>query len=297
MDSHTAGIYGVLIAVVVVGVVGLYFTTMMANETEVVYVGAGYAPQQITAWTPPFYSKIASISKPFIVKGRGVTGLSAFRQGTASINTSKIFDLRMPKNIILCNATLFQDNDSAILYTCGDNVSFGGAIQCDDGSLGGTGNSITNPTTNNTCNSTQNNGAFLVCNHGSVGQLNATVLNITVANVTNYNIWLDNILYNGLDNDPSSGGYLKGCNGTCNNCNKTQADAGACDKSLNASVAPASVLECDFFDTSGQCVCECFSIHIDNLDDVHLLKSGETLEFVVKKTIETTSLNVSTQCT
>ena len=286
MDSHTVGIYGVLLAVVLVGVVGLYFTSMAGNETSVVYVGGGYQAPQVTAWTPPFYSKLAEISKPFMIRAKGITGLEFYRQGTATITCSNQSDLRMPKRLIVCNASLAQEWNSTILYTCGDNVSMGGLITCD---INGSGaNSQSYPTTASTCNATAaalnlqgGFGAFVVCNHGKVGQLNATLVNLTVGNITNYDdIHLDNILYNAVDNDPG-----KGCVGLCNNCNKTEADAGNCDKYLNTSLGNQSKLECDYFDTSGQCVCECFSIHIDDEDDLHALRNGETLEFVVEKRI------------
>ncbi len=299
MDSHTAGIYGVLLAVVAVGVVGLYFTTMMAGEPSVIYVGGANTPPTVTAYMPPFYAKIAEISKPFTVKGQGITGLSPYRTGTASINTSQTLDLRMPKYTILCNATLDQDNDTAELYTCGDNVSIGGRIDCD---YDGNGDSGTNPTNSTTCAGSPTTvsgpgtyGAFIVCNHGSTGQLNATLLNLTLGNVTNYNIYLDNILYNSIANDPTPGGYYKGCNGTCNKCGAPNTPT--CFKDMNTSGTYSnSVLECDFFDTSGQCICECFSIHITNEDDIHQLKNGESLEFVIMKKIEFTSLNASTDC-
>jgi hypothetical protein len=292
MDSHTVGIYGVLLAVVLVGVVGLYFTSMASNDTSVVYVGGGYQAPSVTAWTPPFYSKLASITKPFMIKGRGITGLSQARQGTATISSGTTWDLRMPKNTIVCTAQLYQDNDTVALYTCGDNVSIGGSLVCDDN---GTASSNNTPTTAATCNGTAakagsanyNFGAFVVCNMGQEGALNATLLNLTVGNATSSDTYLDNILYNAVDNDAN-----KGCIGVCNNCNKTQADAGACDTYSGQGVLP----ECDYFDTSGQCLCECFSIH-PNEDDIHRLKNGSAMEFVMRKSMSTTTINGSSQCT
>lgn len=294
MDSHTVGIYGVLLAVVMVGVVGLYFTSMASNETSVVYVGGGYEAPSVTAWTPPFYSKLASITKPFMVKGKGVTGLSQYRTGTAQINGTNVFDLRMPKYTIYCNATIWQDNDTATLYTCGDATSIGGGITCD-------GFSDTTPTTSATCNATPTYtsgagtyGSFVVCNHGSVGSLNATLLNITLANVTNYNLYLDDVIYNSINNDVYNGSQNKGCGGACNVC--PNGSVTNCWKSLNATLGNQTVQECKYFETSGQCLCECFSIHIDDEDDVHQLKNGAALEFVIKKEILTTGLTSPAGC-
>ncbi len=276
MDSHTAGIYGVLLAVVAVGVVGLYFTTMMAGEPSVIYVGGANTPPTVTAYMPPFYAKIAEISKPFTVRGYGITGMDTMKQGTGTINGSYMPDLRMPKNWIHCSAEILQGNDSATFYTCNDNASVGGTITCDNGGT-------TNYTT---CSSTQTDGAFLVCNHGQAMSLNATLTNLTLGNVTNYNIWLDDILYNAIDNDVVNGN-ITGCIDACNLCNKTSADAGNCDKSMNSTLGSNETIgECKFFDTSGQCVCECFSIHIDNEDDVHQLKNGAQLVFEIRKSVE-----------
>ena len=132
--------------------------------------------------------------------------------------------------------------------------------------------------------------AFLVCNHGSNGALNAQVMNITIGGINSSNITLDNIIYNSSDNDAG-----KGCTSNCSNC--PAPDTVGCFKDPKGILYPTNVTECDFFDTSGQCLCECFSIHITDPDDVHQLKSGKSLEFVVKKTILTTSLNSSADCT
>lgn len=268
MDSHTAGIYGVLLAVVAVGVVGLYFTTMMAGEPSVIYVGGGNTPQQVTAYMPPFYAKIAEIAKPFTVKGHGITGMDTMKQGTGTVNGSFQPDLRMPKNWIYCTAGIYQGNDTAVLYTCKDNASIGGYINCDN-------QQVTNSTTCNGTNNQQADGAFIVCNHGQGMSLNATLTNLTLGNVTNSNVYLDDILYNSIDNDPG-----KGCIDKCNLCNKTSADAGNCDKSVGTTIG-----ECKFFDTSGQCLCECFSIHVETLDEIHMLKNGEQLVFEIRKQV------------
>ena len=290
-DSHDVGVYGVLLAVIVVGAAGLYFTVSDSGQS-IIYVGAGNAPQ-ITAFTPPYYNDLQDVAKPFAIVGKGVTGLSTYYEGTATISLAQTFDLRMPKNTITCEADLFQDEDAAELYTCGDDVSVGGAIICDDGGAGGTGDSITNPTNGTTCSSSQNNGAFVVANHGSVGQLTAELLNITVDGVTAEDIVLGNTLYNCSDNDADTG-----CVGLCNNCNLVDAQAGDCDLDLNESTATSNVTtECQFLTTSGNCVCECFIINIDNVDTIHSLKSGNELEFIVKKTIETTTITDPSGCT
>ena len=293
VDSHHVMITAILLAVTVVGITGLYFTLTSSSGPNVVYLGGGPSYSGGSQALP--LSRSFAVPRPFSVYARGLTGLSTMQQGTATINTSQIFDLRMPKNLILCSAEIFQDFDMAWLYTCGDANNTGGTIDCDPGPFGGVNGSLITPTTNLTCNATLTNittanGAFVVCNAGSVGALDAKVINITIGGINASNITLDNIIYNSTSNDPG-----KGCVGLCNMCPFPDTDG--CFKDPKGILFPTNVTECKFFDTSGQCLCECFSIHITDPDDVHKLKSGETLEFVVKKTIVTTTLNSSADCT
>lgn len=300
-DSHHIMITAILAAVVVVGISGLYFSMNSNEGPSIVYLSSG--PTSSGSGSNSFYRPISqSFAKavPFAIKAHGITGLSSQQFGTATVNLTAQPDLRMPKNTILCTAQLFQDNDTAVLYTCGDVTSVGGSISCDPGgnatTLGGPGSSSSAATNATTCDGTndlsaiQANGAFLVCNHGATGELNAMVLNISIGNNSNTTIYLDNYIFNATDNDPGLG-----CVDDCNDC--PAADISTCLKDTNPlSVIPTNVTECEFFDTSGQCVCECFSIHIEDEDDVHLLKNGDTLEFVIKKTIISTTLNSSSEC-
>jgi hypothetical protein len=193
------------------------------------------------------------------------------------------FDLLMPKNKVNCEATVFQDNDSVVFYTCGDVASSGGMIECD---VNGTNSSITYPTNATTCDiGAPNNGAFLLINNGtSNASLYATVINITIGNVTALNVTLDNYLFDAVSSP--------GCNGTsCNNC--PAADTVGCFKDINnATSDPQTIQECDNF-LSGGAVCECFSIHIDDTDLIHEIKNGAPIEFSIKKTLDN---NASDPC-
>ncbi len=271
-DSHNTTIAGILLAVVVVGVAGLYFS-INAPTSTIIYTSSQGGPSQLS---------LADISQPFTIKGygqAGVTGLASMRSGTAQINLTSTLDLRMTKNAILCTAQIFQDNDTATLYTCGDRSNVNGTLICDDGGFGGTGNSISNPTTNVTCSTTQNNGAFVICNYGANATLTATVTNITIGGGNSTTgIHLDNIIYNASDTGVA-------CNGLCNNC--PFPDTTNCNKDTDPATGsiPQQITECEHFRTSGVCLCECFSIHITDPDTAHLLKNGDTLEFQIKKTV------------
>jgi len=283
MDSHTVGIYGVLLAVVLVGVVGLYFTSMASNETtSVVYVGGGYQAPQITAWTPPFFTKLAEVTKPFKIFGRGVTGLDFQQTGTGTIGSNRVFDLRMVKNSIACEATLLQNVSTITLYTCNNYASIGGNITCDGGNL----EDVTNETT---CDEEYAPGAFYICNMGAEGALNATLNSIQLDGVDTGNFTLYDYLYNSIANDAG-----KGCfdNGTydCNRCNADEAD---CEKT---DPVGTPIRECEFFDTSGQCLCECFGIFTDDEDTLHLLRNGSTLTFEITKTMWDNGFNGSADC-
>lgn len=182
--------------------------------------------------------------------------------------------LLMPKDTINCTATVFQDFDSVTLYTCGDNASIGGSIECDSN---GTASSATLPTNATTCDVNASNfGAFLLINNGSNATLNATLVNVTVGGVMDFNISIDNYIFDAVS--------TPGCNGTgCNNC--PAADTPGCFKDIdNTSATPDSVLECDNF-VAGGALCECFSIHISNPDTVHAMKNGKQIQFKVKKAV------------
>ncbi|MCX6708029.1 MAG: hypothetical protein NTW67_00050 [Candidatus Woesearchaeota archaeon] len=281
MDSHTVGIYGVLLAVVLVGVVGLYFTSMASNETtSVVYVGGGYNAPQITAWTPPFFTKLAEITKPFKVFGKGITGLDFQQTGTGTITNQRVFDLRMYKNSIACEAVLLQNVSDITLYTCNNYPSIGGNITCDGGDL----NNVTNAST---CSDEMNKGAFGICNMGAEGALNATLNSIQLDGVDTGNFTLYDYLYNDLDNDAGKGCFSNASR-ECNECNDGYED---CPKTVGTPIE-----ECDFFDTSGQCLCECFGIHTDDDDTLHLLRNGSTLTFEITKTMWNNGYNSSADC-
>jgi hypothetical protein len=299
VESHHVMVTAILMAVVVVGISGLYFTMGTGEGPSIVYLSSGptYSGASQGLYKP--LSQSFAQPRAFSVLGQGLTGLSVQRFGTASINTTAQPDLRMPKNSILCTAEIFQDNDTATFYTCGDQNASGGSIECDVGAFGGPGSSVTNQTNATNCVGTNAdptgasilaNGAFVVCNHGATGALNALAINISIAGANSSNITLDNYIFNATDNDAN-----KGCVGACNNC--PAADTTGCFKDPKGVLYSNNITECDFFDTSGQCLCECTSIHVTDDDDVHLLKNGDTLEFIVKKTIVSTSLNASSECT
>ena len=291
-DSHHVMVTTILMAVVVVGVAGLYFTLGSSSGPNVLYASGP------TISGPGVYQPLSqsfAAVKPFRISAKGLTGLSSQRFGTASINLSATPDLRMPKNVIYCEAELLQDEDIATLYTCGDTADVGGSIVCDVGDvLGGPGDSQSDPTDAASCDGTntpgiQANGAFVVCNHGAAGELNALVINATIGGVNSSNITFDNYLFNAIDNDANSG-----CISDCNEC--PNADTPGCFKDPLSVLYPNNVTECLYFDTSGQCVCECFSIHVTDEDDIHQLKNGETLEFIVKKTIVSTAFTSNADC-
>ncbi|VVB81788.1 Uncharacterised protein [uncultured archaeon] len=273
MDSHTVGIYGVLLAVVLVGVVGLYFTSMAGNETSVVYVGGGYSAPQITAWTPPFFSKLAEVTKPFRIIGRGITGMDTSQTGTGTITNQRVFDLRMMKSTIVCNATLEQNVSDIVLFTC-NQTGEGAGITCDEGAV----------TDAASCASTgANDGAFVIYNYGAEGALNATLNNMTLDGVTNTSIRIFDQLFNCTDNDAG-----KGCQPDCNNCKNTD----ECEKTI----AGGPITECKWFDTSGQCLCECFEILVNNEDVLHQLRNGSTIAFEITKTMYNNSYSSSADC-
>jgi len=269
VDSHNTLVAGILLAVVAVGIAGLYFTMSTPPGTVVV---TQYAQ------SPQSALRSFDFTKPFRIIGRGqVTGLESMQFGTATINTTPTFDLRMPKNTIVCDADLLQGEDELHLYTCGDKNSTGAVLTCDQGGI----------TNISTCSASQNDGAFLVSNNGQVGRLIATLTNVSIGGVQNQTqVLFDNIVYNCNSNNPIT---QNACNGTnCNNC--PAPDTSGCFKALPGHPFGGSitqnVTECDRFDTSGGCICECFSIHITNATIVHDLKNiGGALEFVVKKTI------------
>jgi len=283
-DSHHIMITAILAAVVVVGISGLYFSMNSSEGPSIVYLSSG---PTYSGASPGLYKPISqSFAKavPFKIRGQGITGLEVEQFGTAVITSNLTPDLRMPKNMILCEATLEQGEDMAWLYTCGDVNSTGGTLICDTGAPGGTGSSVDFPTNASTCNATitspdlGSNGAFVVCNAGYGGSLTAYMAGVQINDINNTNVSIDHYIFNSLQNDPGAG-----CIGSCNNC------PAADTLPLCGTTLGQNVTECDYFNTSGQCLCECFSIHIEDEDDVHLLKSGGTLEFLVKKVIEPAS--------
>jgi hypothetical protein len=183
--------------------------------------------------------------------------------------------IEMPKSTMTCAVTLYPNYDSAVLYTCGDVPSEGGTIACDTNSSGNS--SASDPTNASTCDiNAANFGAFLLTNNGTDALLNATVLNITVNNITNYELVLDNYIFDAVS--------APGCNGTlCNNC--PAANTTGCYKDINATSSdPDSVIECDRFNSGGG-LCECFSIHIDDDDIMHQLRNAGYIEFVISKAV------------
>ena len=275
MDSHTVGIYGVLLAVVLVGVVGLYFTSMTSNETtSVVYVGGGYNAPQITAWTPPFFTKLAEVTKTFKVFGKGITGMDATQTGTGTIINQRVFDLRMEKSTILCEAILDQNVSEITLYTCNQS-GIGADIDCDEGS-------VTNSTTCNGTLGNDNDGAFVIYNYGAEGAMNATLNNVTVDGVQNDSFVIYDQLFNCTDNDAG-----KGCNPVCNLCS----DNNDCAKTIGDTIT-----ECQWFDTSGQCLCECFALYTADEDLLHQLRNGSTVAFELTKTMWDNGFNSSADC-
>ncbi|VVB80857.1 Periplasmic copper-binding protein (NosD) [uncultured archaeon] len=190
-------------------------------------------------------------------------------------------NINMPKNTVNCTVTLDQNVSSVTLYTCGDVASIGGTIVCDTNSSGNS--SATNPTNASSCDiSTPDFGSFLVTNNGTDAMLNATVVNLTIDNVNTSLVYLDNYIFDAVS--------APGCNNTnCNNC--PAADTAGCYKDINSSSPyPDNVLECDRF-TGGGGLCECFSIHIDDEDTLHLLRNGSSLSFSLTKSVVSPAQN------
>lgn len=271
-EGHNVAVYGVLLAVVLVGAVGFYFT---ANEQsgapQIIYVGGG--------------SQVSAPSTPFKVFAHGITGRDIEQFGTATVTLSTTLDLRCDKCTITCTGSITQGADAVDFYTCGDSPNIGGTLVCDVGVPGGPGDSGSDPTTSLTCESTQANGAFVLANHGANAQLQATMVSSTVGGsaALGENVLYDNTLYN-CQSAILAGNGCDPADADCNNC--PAPDTLGCDKDTDpATLTPDTITECENFLTSGGCVCECFSIHIDDLDTIHQLKSGATLEFVVKKTL------------
>lgn len=274
-DGHNTMIAGILLAVVAVGIAGLYFTMSASPEATVIYTSYGGG----AGGGAPSVSRPYSFTRPFTVLGRGLTGLSSMRSGTGVLNLTGSIDLRMPKNTIICTGQIFQDSTEAHLYTCGDANNTGGSIDCDALAPGGTGSSLSDPTNSTTCSSTQNNGAFLIQNHGVNATLLANLTNVTLSGIVNNNITFDNTLYNCVDKP--------GCAPNCNLC--PAPNTTGCFKELPGGLtgAPQNITECRHFLSSTPCACECFSIHITQEEELHRLRAGDILEFVVKKTFIT----------
>ena len=296
VESHHMMVTTILLAVVIVGVTGLYFTMSQPDDNvSVVYVG-----NMPTVSSPGIYRPVSqSFAVPESFRIRA-TGWHSTLNGTALINTTGniTFDIRMPKNSISCEAAIYQGNDSAVLPTCGDydyagdctggEIYCGGWITCDDNADGG---SESLPTNASNCADDNNKGSFYVCNHGAWASLGKNISTVLIGGVE-ANGWSDGStailtsLYESVNNS------VPALNGTCNRCvPEYWQDCTFYSGSEQGTVG-------QYFATSGQCVCQCFYITLDNVDDIHLLKSGDALTFAVQDYVfRDDAFNSTADCT
>lgn len=272
-EGSNAAVYGILLAVVMVGVAGLYFTMSASSQPNVVYVsGGGGSPS------------LQEASRPFSIIAKGitsskVTGLDFQQFGKVEVDFEELIDFRGGGTVV-CTAQFVQGaNPPLKCNTCNVGGDIGCTIVCGDGTsvaalkLAGTlsaANCLTS-------------GGIPFYNAGvpckvTKELLPGSVLLNAVPITTGY--YFDDFAYN--FDIPA-----EGCPGDCLECQTLQ-DPDCLEDLDPATLAiPTGVTMCQTMSTSTAGICECESIDIIDPDLQHELNAGGIFEFTKKATCST----------